>query len=174
MTNHTDLSAISHTLSLYLTCPLNAITHDSSIRCTVALFNTTLLSHLIPEEIFSTLKECNGSICSLTDFLLEQASSLPLERLLIVILFALLGVTQMFLDRLDFLVLFASPEGLIFTPNGFTFSPQPPQPIEQRWIQGKCKAKCGDPFDYGENRLIQVQDYSIIFLHCFRRNLMQS
>lgn len=60
-----------------------------------------------------------------------------LEFLLLVILFALLGVTQMFLNRLDFLVLFAGPEGLVCAPNGFTFSPQP---IEQRWIQGNCEA----------------------------------
>lgn len=43
--NHTDLSANSPTLSLHLSLPLNAITHDSSVRCTVSLFNT-LLSHL--------------------------------------------------------------------------------------------------------------------------------
>lgn len=83
-----------------------------------------------------------------------------MELLLLIILFALLGLTQMFLNRLDFLVLFAGPEGLVHAPNGFTFSPQP---IEQRWTQGNCKAKGGDPFDCGENRLVQVEDYNIIF-----------
>ncbi|KAG7336053.1 hypothetical protein KOW79_000746 [Hemibagrus wyckioides] len=52
------------------------------------------------------------------------------------------------------------PEGLIHAPNGFTFSPQP---IEQRWTKGNCKAKGGNPFDCGENRLVQVEDYNIIF-----------
>lgn len=66
----------------------------------------------------------------------------------------------MLLNRLDFLVLFAGPVGRICPLNGFTFSPQT---IEQRWIQGKCKAKVGDPFDCGENRLVQVQDYNMIF-----------
>ncbi|GAA6099521.1 uncharacterized [Tachysurus ichikawai] len=35
------------------------------------------------------------------------------------------------------------PERLVQAPNGFTFSPQP---IEQRWIQGYCRAKGGNPF----------------------------
>lgn len=77
----------------------------------------------------------------------------------------------MFPKRLDFLVLFAGPEGLICSPSGFTFLPQP---IEQRWIQGNCKAKGGDPSDCGENRLVQVQDYNMMFLHSFRGSLMHS
>lgn len=83
-----------------------------------------------------------------------------LKLLLLVILFALLGLTQIVLNRLDFLVLFAGPEGLVYAPSGFTFSPQP---IEHRCIQGNCTAKGGDPFDCGENRLVQVQDYNMIF-----------
>lgn len=120
------------------------------------------------EILSNTLRECNGFIDSVLDQLFSF-SRLLLDLLLLVILFALLGVTQMFLNRLGLLVLFAGPEGLVCTPSGFNFSPQP---IEQRWIQGKCKAKGGDPFDCGQNRLVQVQDYNIIFLHSFRVSLM--
>lgn len=66
----------------------------------------------------------------------------------------------MFLNRLDFLVLFAGPEGLVCAPSGFTFSPQP---TEQRWIQGKCKAKGGDPFDCEEIDLFRFRITTSLF-----------
>lgn len=77
----------------------------------------------------------------------------------------------MFLNRLDFLVLFAGPEGLVCVPSGFTISPQP---IEQRWIQGNCKAKGGDPFDCEGKQTCSGSRLQHHFLHSFRVSLMQS